>query len=383
MFCFSVHMKPRRTIIHVAYGLGGTGAVANRALADIRAGMRNGHRVIGVTDKLAADLGSDLPVRTGGREAFVGALPAPGGELGSMAIIWVQLRRLVREVSPDLIVFHSSTLAWPVIPIAKRAGARSVFVVQALIRDRLVHGANPYGPVTTRLYQASNRYALRESWRVVCVSEHMAEMARLAGAAPANVRTVPNPVELGRFAAEINAGSDRRDIDVLFVGRLSTEKGVDVLIEAVRSMGITGRIVIAGDGPLRSELEAAAAMSGVPIEFLGWVAADALPGLLRRAHIQVVPSRSEPQGVVVLEALASGTPVIGSRVGGIPEMIEDGGNGWLVDSNDPGALRRAITIALADREHVNSMRGPARRSVDRFDLDRLPMALDTAYLDGL
>jgi len=134
---------------------------------------------------------------------------------------------------------------------------------------------------------------------------------------------------------------------------------------------------------LRSELEAAAAMSGVPIEFLGWVAADALPGLLRRAHIQVVPSRSEPQGVVVLEALASGTPVIGSRVGGIPEMIEDGGNGWLVDSNDPGALRRAITIALADREHVNSMRGPARRSVDRFDLDRLPMALDTAYLDGL
>ena len=207
------------------------------------------------------------------------------------------------------------------------------------------------------------------------------------GAAPQSIRVVPNPIELNRFAAGADAaatrGDARRDIDVLFVGRLSREKGVDVLLEAMRSLHGTPRLVIAGDGPLKAELEQQAAQAGVQAEFMGWIGPDALPALVARAHVQVVPSRSEPQGVVVIEALATGTPVIGARVGGIPEMVHDGETGWLVTPNDPEALRTAISEALGDRERVAAMRDRARRSAEQFSVASLPETLEAAYLDGL
>jgi glycosyltransferase involved in cell wall biosynthesis len=262
-----------------------------------------------------------------------------------------------------------------------------VFVVQALIRDRIDQGANPYGRITTALYRASNARALRHSDRVACVSEHMASVARAEGAAPQSIRVVPNPIELDRFAAGADAAAGRegggRDIDVLFVGRLSREKGVDVLLEAMRSVPGDPRLVIAGDGPLKAELQQQAAQAGIPAEFTGWIGPDALPALVARAHVQVVPSRSEPQGVVVVEALATGTPVIGARVGGIPEMVVDGETGWLVAPNDPAALRDAISEALTDRERVGAMRDRARRSAEQFSVERLTETLEAAYLDGL
>ena len=373
-------MSASKTILHAVYGLG-KGAVAARARDDIRAGTLAGHRVVGITDKVRGPLPREVSVRHGGPETVAAALPGAGGELAQMAVVWRLLRRAAGELSPDVIVFHSSTLAWPAIATARRSGARSVFVVHALIRDRIDQGANPYGRATTAIYRASNTHALRHSDRVACVSEHMASVARAEGAAPQSIRVVPNPIELGRFAAP--GENAKRDIDVLFVGRLSPEKGVDVLLTAMRSIPGTPRLVIAGDGPLKAEFERHAAQAGIQAEFTGWVAPDALPALMSRAHVQVVPSRSEPQGVVVIEALATGTPVIGARVGGIPEMVSDGETGWLVAPNDPAALRAAISEALTDRERVATMRERARSSAERFSVRRLPEALEAAYLDGL
>lgn len=379
-------MSAPKTILHAVYGLGGKGAVAARARDDIRAGTLAGHRVVAVTDKVRGPLPPDVSVRQGGPETVAAALPGAGGELAQMAVVSRLLGRAARELSPDVIVFHSSTLAWPAIAVARRTGARSVFVVQALIRDRIDQGANPYGRATTAIYRASNAHALRRSDRVACVSEHMASVARAEGAAPQRIRVVPNPIELSRFAGGANAAEGEnagRDIDVLFVGRLSREKGVDVLLEAMRSIPGAPRLVVAGDGPLKAELEHHAAQAGIQAEFTGWVDPDALPALVARAHVQVVPSRSEPQGVVVIEALAAGTPVIGARVGGIPEMVSDGETGWLVAPNDPAALRAAISEALTDPERVATMRERARGSAERFSVRRLPEALEAAYLDGL
>lgn len=378
-------MAAPKMILHAVYGLGGKGAVAARALDDIRAGALAGHDVVAITDKVRGSLPRDVTVRYGGPETLASALPGAAGELAQMTVVGHLLRQATRDLKPDVIVFHSSTLAWPAIAIARRAGARSVFVVQALIRDRIDQGANPYGRVTTALYRASNAHALRHSDRVACVSEHMAAVARAEGAPPQRVWVVPNPIELDRFSAGANAAraGTGRDIDVLFVGRLSREKGVDILLEAMRSVPNHPRLVIAGDGPLKAELEQQAARAGIAAEFMGWIGPEALPALVARAHVQVVPSRSEPQGVVVIEALATGTPVIGARVGGIPEMVHDGETGWLVAPNDPAALRAAISEALTNRERVAGMRDPARRSAEQFSVERLPETLEAVYLDGL
>jgi glycosyltransferase involved in cell wall biosynthesis len=372
-------MSVPKVILHAVYGLGGKGAVAARALDDIRAGTLGGHEIVAVTDTVRGPLPREVTVRYGGPETLLAALPGAAGELVRMAVVWHLLRQAARDLKPDVIVFHSSSLAWPAIATARRSRARAVFVVQGLIRERIEQGANPYGRATTALYQASNVHALRHSDRVACVSEHIASVARAEGAASQSIRIVPNPIELERFAADLE--ETERDIDVLFVGTLSRDKGVGVLLEAMRSVPGDPRLVIAGDGPLKGELEEQAAAAGIPAEFPGWIAHDALPALMARAHVQVVPSRSQPEAVV--EALATGTPVIGARLGGIPEMVNEGETGWLVAPNDPAALRVAISEALTDRERVAAMRDRARRSVEQFSVERLPETLEAAYLDGL
>ena len=368
-------MTPR-VVVHLVYNLAGAGAVEARARTDIAVASARGHRVVAVTDRLAG------PPSVGGRVwSAVGpapwrALPGPGSELAAMYVIWRGLERAMRDARPDVIVFHNSTLAWAALRIARACGARSVFMVHALIRDRLEGGGNPYGPATTRLYKAANRKALLESNRIVCVSRHIARVAEAEGARSDSIRVAPNPVDPDFF----RVANGHRDIDVLFVGRLSREKGADVLLDALR--GLPGlRVVIAGDGPLREELAAQARSIPASIEFRGRVPRKDLPALYTRAALQVVPSRSEPQGVVVLEALASGTPVVGSAVGGIPEMIDESRNGWLVEPKRPDRLRAAIHSALENRDRLDEMRAAARASIAPYTFHRLSDALAGAYLD--
>jgi glycosyltransferase involved in cell wall biosynthesis len=363
--------------VHVVYSLAGGGAVEARAREEIRATVARGHRVIAVTDSLGDGPRVDAPVWASTGARLWRGLPGAAREISAMYVSSRGLERAVRDAKPDVIVFHNSTLAWPVTRMARRNGARSVLVVQALIKDRLENGESPYSRTTTNLYRAANRAALRLSDRVVCVSEHMARVARDEGVEQARLRVVPNPVDTETF----RPSEGPQDIDVLFVGRLSTEKGVDVLLDAVAGVPEAKRVVVAGDGPLRPELEARARSTGARVEFTGWVGRDQLPALYPRARVQVVPSRSEPQGVVVLEALASGTPVIGSDVGGIPEMIEDASNGWLVEPGRSDQLRAALLTALSDRERLEGMRAGARESAARFSLTRFPELISAAYLD--
>ena len=338
-------------------------------------GVEKDVTMIGVTDSLRGPI-PGLAINAALPRSVLGVLPGGTGELVATALVAGVLGRVVRLVRPTLIVFHNSTLAWPAVACARRTGARSAFVVQGLIQDRIESGANPYGRAMTRTYQRANAYALREADRVICISKYIASRALGAGVEPARLRIAPNVIDLQRFGGEPAV----RDIDVLFVGRLSVEKGVDVLIRAVAGISASRRVVVVGDGPERPRLEALAARLGARVEFLGWRSEADLPALFARAQLQVAPSRSEPQGVVVVEALAAGTPVIGSRVGGIVEAIRSAENGWLVAPDDPEALRAAIDQALADRPGLESMRDVARRSVAHYGVESLTRNFAQTYL---
>lgn len=137
---------------------------------------------------------------------------------------------------------------------------------------------------------------------------------------------------------------------VLFVGRLSEEKGVPELLEATEGM----RRVIVGDGPLRG---------GIP-EAVGFVPPHALGPYYERASVVVCPSRREGYGVVAREAMAHGRPVVASAVGGLTEAVEDGVTGILVPPKDPTALRAAIERLLAD-PGLRRRRGEAGRDMAR------------------
>ena len=138
---------------------------------------------------------------------------------------------------------------------------------------------------------------------------------------------------------------------VLFVGRLTPQKGVGTLVAAVGLLkDPSARVLLVGDGPERPALERQAERIGVGdrLHFVGFLAHERLPAMFSHADLLVLPSLYEELGTVLLEAMQAGLPIVASKTGGVPDVIEDGVNGLLVPPADPGALARAIDRLLAD-----------------------------------
>jgi glycosyltransferase involved in cell wall biosynthesis len=138
---------------------------------------------------------------------------------------------------------------------------------------------------------------------------------------------------------------------VLFAGNLIPRKAPEVLVEAfarLRRAGTADRLVICGDGEMRGAVEAAAEASGLrdAVTLTGALPPDRLAAAMSAADVFVLPSLAEPLGVVLLEAMACGTPCVASRVGGIPEVLTEG-SGLLVPPGDPEALAAGIERVLA------------------------------------
>jgi glycosyltransferase involved in cell wall biosynthesis len=188
----------------------------------------------------------------------------------------------------------------------------------------------------------------------VSPSEFLKRMM-LAGGWRIPFEVVPNAVRVansGRSAPSAEGGY------FLFAGRLVREKGVDELVQAAAQLKVP--VVVAGDGPLRSELES----RNGGARFVGHVDADALGELMRCALCCVVPSTAlENAPMSVLEPMAAGVPVIASDVGGVSEIIADGRTGLLVPPGDPSALAAAMSSVLADPDWAEGIGAAARALV--------------------
>lgn len=143
---------------------------------------------------------------------------------------------------------------------------------------------------------------------------------------------------------------------VLFVGRLAPKKGVEYLIHAMTNLEQEAQLCIVGDGPERSELEAIAASHNIDVDFRGAVPPAEVSEYYRRAGVVVLPSvKGEGMPNVVLEAMACGLPVVTTRSGGLPSVIDDKETGFFVPMADAEALAKTIDRVLDDanlREQV-------------------------------
>jgi glycosyltransferase involved in cell wall biosynthesis len=145
---------------------------------------------------------------------------------------------------------------------------------------------------------------------------------------------------------------------------LTVEKGVDTLLAAWGGASDLPPLVIAGEGPLAGEVSAAAARDP-RITFAGMLDRAAIRNLMETSAALVFPSRwYEGEPMTILEALAAGLPVIGSRIGSIPGLVTDGTTGKLVPPNDPAALARTVLAASADRRALQAMRVAARAAYE-------------------
>jgi phosphatidylinositol alpha-1,6-mannosyltransferase len=208
---------------------------------------------------------------------------------------------------------------------------------------------------------AARRRRFLQADRVVAAGEFAARrLAEGYGVPPGRIALVPNGVDLARFvpgpadaalAARLGIPSGRPV--VLAPTRLVPRKGMDRLIEAwpaVRARMPGAALVVAGEGPQRPALEA---MADEGVHLIGAVAAVEMPGLYRLADLVALPNRAAPGEadglpLVLLEAMASGVPVLAGRAGGTAEAVRDGETGLLVDGEDIAAIAAAVLAVLTD-----------------------------------
>jgi glycosyltransferase involved in cell wall biosynthesis len=194
------------------------------------------------------------------------------------------------------------------------------------------------------------------------------------------VTVVPHFVDAAAVEPAAGAGAH-----ALYAGRLEGYKGVHTLLEAAAEVPELP-LLVAGDGPARAELERRVAAGGLGhVRLLGHRPSDELAALVRASRVVVMPSRSyETFGLSALEAMAAGRAVIASRIGALPELVEDGVTGRLVPPGAAGALAEALRAAAADPRGFEQLgRAGRARALERYTPDEHHQRLLAVYREVL
>jgi glycosyltransferase involved in cell wall biosynthesis len=265
----------------------------------------------------------------------VGGLGA--GEGARAVASWPRALRLAQRFD---VVYLNSTVCGRLLPALR--GTRTVLHVHDLV-DRV-----------PRHWHSAD----------VVLADSQAIADRLDGL---RADVVYRPIELDPPAA-LAPWPDGEGPVVGFVGHIEPRKGVVDLLAAapiIRAHAPSARVVVIGDDPHGAFPEYVARVrAATDVEHVPWV--DNAPGVMRHLDVLVAPSHQEPFGTVLSEAMAVGTPVVATRVGGLIEVVDDGVTGRLVGKEDPGALAHAVLDVLARRAEM----GPAaRRAAARFGAD--------------
>lgn len=235
------------------------------------------------------------------------------------------------------------------------------------------HGGDVTG-LNTGLMRRLKACVLARAAGVTTVSHHLAGV--LDGIRPGTpVEIVPMGCDTARFGAahrvENYFEQNGRKV-ILFVGRLAEKKGVTYLIEAMRQVE-NALLVIAGDGPLRQSLAEQAVPLGDKIRFLGSKTHDELVAVYASADVFAAPSVEakngdiEGFGLVFLEAMASGLPVVASRSGGIPDVVKDGVNGLLVEPANAVDLAEKLNAVLQSPPLAETLRRGGSQTAAEYD----------------
>jgi glycosyltransferase involved in cell wall biosynthesis len=209
------------------------------------------------------------------------------------------------------------------------------------------------------------RLLWRLSDRIICNADALKEiMVRRFGVAPERVAVIPNFVDTDRFRPEPVAKSPQPT--VVFVGRLVAEKDPMNLLEAFRLAAARlpqARFEIVGGGSFQVEMEARIRECSLESNIKLLPATADIRPALRKAWVFTIASVSEASPNVILEAMAAGLPVVATRVGGIPELVEDGTSGLLVEPRNSASLAEALVALLADEDRRRSMGEKGRERV--------------------
>jgi D-inositol-3-phosphate glycosyltransferase len=254
---------------------------------------------------------------------------------------------------------------------------------------QLAHPDEPEPPL--RLFM-EQRIIQRADGIIAATADERAQLMRLCGALPGQLHVIPCGVDLCLFTsrdrrqARVALGLDPDRPVLLFAGRLDPFKGADILLRAAALMEEDAEIVLVG-GNLRqdSDLEqlrqlAAELQITRRVRFLGAQPQEAMPSIYSAADVTVVPSYHESFGLVAVESLACGTPVVATRAGGLTTIVRHGETGYLVP-RCPGFFSERLDALLRDQDSWQRMSHAARPSVQQYSWANVATKVQNVYED--
>lgn len=306
-------------------------------------------------------------------------LPAADWVANALAVntgLQTTATRLLNELDIDVVHAHDWLVAYAAGGVRITTGLPLVATIHATEYGR--HQGYLPGPMNKFIHQAE-WWLTYEARRVVTCSDYMRDQAERIFELPrGKVDTIPNGVATEEFALldgeELATLRDRLTPDgehlLVYAGRLEYEKGVQHLLHAVRDLRRAGtpvRLTVCGEGTYGDELRALVRKLRITraVEFTGFLGRDELSRRYRVADVAVAPSIYEPFGIVALEAMAAGTPLVVSDTGGLGELVEHEVTGLKVPPKDTRALTAAISRVLADRDAARRMAVAAHDQLER------------------
>ena len=363
---------------------GGSGAVATELGIALAA---KGHEVHFITYKQPFRLPSFLP-RIYFHEVDVGRYPLFEYPPYDLALA-VRMHEVVKSHGLDLLHVHyaipHATSAWIAREMLREAGS-DVKVITTL------HGTDITIVGQDRSFHPITKFSIEKSDRITAVSQYLRQQTFQAfGCAGCQVEVIYNFIDPDVYnrskyppllSEQLNGG--RRVL--MHVSNFRPVKRVRdiVRIYARVQEAVPSVLVMVGDGPDRVEAEAEAQMLGVErtVHFLGKI--DVVAPLLAGADLFLLPSQSESFGLSALEALASGTPVVGSKAGGLVEVVKEGVTGALREVGDVDAMASASVEILSDRDRWQTMsRDAAADARARFSRDDIVRQYEALYEDAV
>ncbi len=293
---------------------------------------------------------------------------------------FMPVRRAIKEFSPDIIHCHST-----------KAGLIARFWSAILNIKPVIFTAHGWAFTEGREYWKRFLLAQIEKLagyvtdKIICVSEFDKELALKFKVADENKLVVIHngidPTEFIRISRNYHKSSN--EVIVTFVGRLAPPKDLFLLIDAVKLVPEV-KLQIVGDGELRVKVERYILKNFLSDRVILLGERFDIPEILAQSDIFVLPSKWEGLPLTIIEAMMSGLPVVATRVGGVPELVEDGVNGYLVPSGDVKAFADAIR-KLAYNVELRERMGKAgrKRAIENFTLDKMLLRVAQVYEEVL
>jgi glycosyltransferase involved in cell wall biosynthesis len=303
----------------------------------------------------------------------------------------VRLARLIRKERPQILHTHTAKAGTVGRVAAVLAGSRRPPIIVHTFHGHVLRGY--FGPLRSRFFRQLERWLATKTTALIAVSPQVRDDLVALGVAPKERFVV---IRLGieldeRVAANSNGRADNRRylgipgdrFAVGWIGRMTAVKRTDDILVAfkrLRDSGVDAVLCLVGDGPDRPELERRAHELGVIRDtvFLGYQE-DVAP-FYSAFDALILPSSNEGTPVSAIEALAAGRPVVATRVGGVPDVVRDGKDGFLVDAGDTDELADRLEQLARDPALRERMGKQGReRVLPRYAVDRLVQDVDELY----